>query len=189
MSLGKPLPARITEPFLAAWVALWLVGRGARDLVVSVDGAQPDRMRIVEILKDNCYQHDPPVKGPAWTGQYTAPDRPGIRVTTMPGPDIVATMHGGRRMIGECKGQPTATAERSGQDLVSSYAALGQILFAAADAPSLPDTLLLAFPKTVRFSGFARRLADNRLLNSLPIDLEVVLVDGVGVAELIEPSH
>ena len=116
-------------------------------------------------------------------------ERPTIRVAATPGPDIIATIPGGRRLIGECKGQPTPTAERSGQDLVSSYAALGQMLFAAADQPSLPDALLLAFPRTVRFSGFARRLADNRLLNSLPIDLKVVLIDAAGMVEPIEPSQ
>jgi hypothetical protein len=85
------------------------------------------------------------------------------------------------RILGECKGEPTASAIRSGLDLTAFYAALGQLIVGAGRLSPLP-LLLLAFPKTARFDGFVRELLNNRLL--IEWNLEVILVDREGSVEL-----
>jgi hypothetical protein len=53
------------------------------------------------------------------------------------------------------------------------------LIVAAGNVSPLPSFLLLGFPRTKRFEGFAQKLVGNELLAHL--SLEIVLVDSNGV--------
>lgn len=171
--------SRVTEPTVKAHVALWLANRGATELVISVDGAEPNPTTVVDILEVAGYSRHAAAKDPSWTGIYTATNQQDIRVTSLAGPDIQAAMPGGTRLVGECKGQPTESGVKAGLDLTGFYTALGQLIVAAGGVSPLPEFLLLGFPRTKRFEGFAQKLVGNELLTDR--GLEIVLVDNGGV--------
>ncbi len=118
---------------MKAHIALWLANRGATDLVISVDGAEPNPADVVDILKGAGYSRHAPPKSPSWTGIYTTANHRDIRVTSQAGPDVRAAMPSGTRLLGECKGQPTASGVKAGLDLTGFYTALGQLIVAAGD--------------------------------------------------------
>src|SRR4051794_34712384 len=69
-------------------------------------------MRVIEVLEDSGYTREAPDRAPAWTGHFSARDQSSIRVTALPGPDVVARLRDGRLVLGECKGS-RAQAARS----------------------------------------------------------------------------
>lgn len=174
---------RISEPFLKAHLALWLAGRGATGIVLSVDGAEPLPGDVPEVLTASGYVRQPQASGPAWTGVFRAAGTDDIAVVSRPGADIVARLSDGRRLIGECKGESTPSGVRSGLDRTSVYTALGQLIYTAGGHEPLPDVLLLALPRTTRCEGFATTLARNPLLADW--QMEVVLVDHTGTVSLL----
>jgi len=183
--VSEPLTAarRISEPFLKAHLALWLVKRGATSIVVSVDGAEPQPVDVPEVLAAAGHTRQSQTTRPDWTGVFQSTGAHDIRVVSRPGVDIDATLPDGRRLVGECKGEVTPTGVRSGLDRTAVYTALGQLIYTAGAHDPLPDILLLALPRTARCEGFATTLTHNPLLADW--NLEVVLVNHAGTVALL----
>jgi len=119
---------RITEPFIKTHLALWLVSRGARNITLSVDGAEPSPEIVADVLKGHGYSHQPAPRSIAkWTGEYVASSAR-IVVVSRPGFDVDATFRDGRRCVAECKGEPTPSGVKAGLDLTAFYTGLGSSL-------------------------------------------------------------
>ena len=168
---------RIKEPFLKACVALWLGERGAKEIQVSVDGAEPDPDEFRRILEEAGYTREPR-KGSSveWTGTYR--NERGIEITTisMPGLDIEATFPDGRRFLAEAKGEPTPKGVKAGTDLTVLYTCLGQLIFCLQEP--LPDERALCLPATEKMEGYVRKMLSNPLIKQLGIG--IVLVNSAG---------
>lgn len=179
---------RIAEPFVKVHFALWLASKGANEITVSVDGAEPSPHTVFDVLKAHGYSHMPAPRSIAkWTGQYAAPGRR-IVVVSRPGFDIQAVFPDGKRCVAECKGEPTPKAVQAGLDLTSFYTGLGQLIIALGSLDPMPEWKILALPKTQRLVQIADRASGNSLLRQL--DIQIVLVDGNGgVKELGEPMQ
>lgn len=175
---GYPPPSRIDEPSIKAWLALWLVDKGATDVRISVDGAevQPDRVR--QIFETRGYSHEVQAKSRAgWTGTYT---RGEIRITVVsrPGADVVATLPNDGTFMAECKGEPTLIGVRSGGDLTSLYNALGQLIRHAGQINPPPVEKAIVLPDTLRLRRIAKDLAQNPDVKSRGISILLVSAEG-----------
>ena len=179
MSIVKALTAnkRINEPYLKACVALWLGERGAKEIQVSVDGAEPDPDEFRRTLEEAGYTREPR-KGSSveWTGTYR--NDQGIEITTisMPGLDIEATFPDGTRFLAEAKGEPTPKGVKAGTDLTALYTCLGQLIFCLQEP--LPDERALCLPATERMESYVSKMLRNPLINQLGISIVLVNSEG-----------
>ena len=168
---------RIKEPFLKACVALWLGERGAKEIQVSVDGAEPDPDEFRRTLEEAGFTKEPR-KGSTvqWTGTYR--NDQGIEITTvsMPGLDIEATFPDGKRFVAEAKGEPTPKGVKAGSDLTALYTCLGQLVFCLREP--LPDEMVLCLPATERMEGYVRKMLNNPLIKQLGIGIVLVSSEG-----------
>jgi hypothetical protein len=115
------MATRVTEPLVKAHLALWLTGKGAKEITVSVDGAEPNPISIRDILTNAGYEHRHDPKSSArWTGQYANVDQRVITVVSRPGFDVDTFLPDGRRCVAECKGEPTPSGIKAGFDLTNS---------------------------------------------------------------------
>lgn len=173
---------RIVEPFLKAHLALWLVEKGAEQVTVSVDGAEPTPLAFRKALLDAGYIREP-LKGSvaAFTGCYSREGSPSINCISQPGPDIKAEFPAGRVILAECKGEPTQKGIAAGQDRTSFYTAIGQLIIAAGEKADLPDEMILGLPDTPRIRELSRTALGNPLLQTMPLSL--MLVNGTGRVE------
>jgi hypothetical protein len=169
---------RIHEPWLKAHLALWLVKRGAEDLVVSIDGNEREPAAVRGVFGDAGYAREPVTEKLAWTGVYTHDTQGSITVVSSPGADVLGTLPDKKRLVAECKGQPTPAGVKSGTDLTAFYQGLGQLIFVAGAMSATPDEMLFAVPKTPRFEKFVGIASGNRLV--LQAGLRFALVDGAG---------
>ena len=168
---------RIKEPFLKASVALWLGDRGAKQIQVSVDGAEPDPDEFRRTLEAAGFIREPR-KGSSveWTGTFR--NEQGIEITTisMPGLDIEATFPDGTRFLAEAKGEPTPKGVKAGTDLTALYTCLGQFIFCLQEP--LPDERALCLPFTDRMVSYVDRMLENPMVKRLGVDF--ILVDSKG---------
>lgn len=167
----------MVEPRVKAYLALWLIGRGAREVAVSVDGAEPSPDRVREMLiAAGCVREAMSRSAVGWTGRYTATEGATISVVSRPGIDVMATFEGGTRWLIECKGEPTASGFKSGQDRTLFYTALGQLLMTAG--LSHADHKLVAVPESVRLRLLAKEAVDHPILRTLGVGVLLVRSDG-----------
>lgn len=171
-------PFRIEEPFLKGHLALWLAARGAAEVRVSVDGAEPNPDTIRKLLLAAGYSQQLVAKSrPIWTGLY-ARGQTQITVVSKPGIDIEAVLGDGTIFVAECKGEPTESGTRAGTDLTSLYTALGQLVRRAGEMTPLPEEKVLAIPDMERLRRIAGEIARNQLVQAMGITL--LLVDAQG---------
>jgi len=167
-------PLRIEEPFLKGQLALWLPARGAVQVRVSVDGAEPNPDTIRQLLSTAGYLKTSIAKSrPIWTGLY-ARDQTEITVVSRPGIDIEAALGDGTIFVAECKGEATQSGIRAGTDLTSLYTALGQLIRRAGEMSTLPQEKALVIPDTGRLRRIAREIARNQFIQLLGIALLLV---------------
>lgn len=133
---------------MKAHLALWLTAQGARHIEVSVDGAEPDPVAIRRIFAEARFTRRPLEKSRAeWTGTYAAPTGTEVIVKSVPGIDVSARFPDGRQWVAECKGEPTASGVKAGQDLTDFYTCLGQLVLRSGDRK------ILATAKSTRTTG------------------------------------
>jgi len=176
---------RITEPFVKVSYTLWLVSKGANNIEVSVDGAEPKHEIVAQTLALKGYRRQP-LKGSnvSWTGIFSCK---GVEITVLskPGVDIKAYFQDGKILVAECKGEPTPSGVKSGLDLTAFYTALGQLIITADDEGKPPSNLVLVVPDTSRLRDRVIRTSQNTRFNKLGVGL--VLVDESGKVTEITP--
>lgn len=177
---------RVTEPFVKISYVLWLVGKGATNILVSVDGAEPEHEIVARTLESKAYRRQA-LKGSKvdWTGHFLT-EGVDITVSSRPGIDIEAHFPNGEVLAAECKGEPTPAGVRSGTDLTAFYTALGQLIITADDEGKSPPILVLVVPDTPRLRDIVTRAAQNTRLKKLSIGL--ALVDESGKVTEITPN-
>lgn len=177
---------RVTEPFVKISYVLWLVGKGATNILVSVDGAEPEHEIVAQGLESKGY-HRQSLMGSKvnWTGHFST-EGVDITVSSRPGIDIEAHFPNGEILAAECKGEPTPAGVRSGSDLTAFYTALGQLIITADDERKPPPNLALVVPSTPRLRGIVIRAAQNTRLKKLGVGLS--LVDESGKVTEITPN-
>jgi|GEM_PF-4480683 len=169
---------RINEPFVKVSYALWLVSKGANNIEVSVDGAEPEHEVVANALASKGYQRAPLESSNAdYTGIFS---NKGVVITVLsrPGIDIKAYFQDGKILVAECKGEPTSSGVKSGLDLTAFYTALGQLIITADDGEKLPSNLAVVMPDTPRLRERVIRFSKNARFAKLDVDL--VLVDESG---------
>ena len=178
---------RITEPFVKVHYVLWLVGKGANKILVSVDGAEPNHEMVAQTLEREGYNRQPLIHSKVdWTGVFTKAEVT-ITVFSNPGIDIKAHFTNGELLLAECKGEPTASGIKSGQDLTALYAALGQFILTANDeAKNERLNLALVVPDSTRLKEKLALTGKNTRLKKLGIGL--ALVDESGKVKEITPN-
>jgi hypothetical protein len=177
---------RIYEPFVKISYVLWLVAKGATNVRVSVDGAEPEHEKVARTLELRGYRRLP-IKGSKvdWTGRFSW-EGVDITVLSQPGIDVEAYFPNGKVLVAECKGEPTEKAVKAGLDLTAFYTALGQLIITAGDGGNSPKSLALVVPDTPRLRDIVTRASQNTRLNKLGVGL--VLVDELGNITEITPN-
>ncbi len=177
---------RVTEPFVKISYVLWLVTKGANNIRVSVDGAEPQRQIVAQTLESKAYRRQS-LEGSKvdWTGRFSR-EAVDITVLSQPGVDIEAHFPDGKVLVAECKGEPTPKGVKSGIDLTAFYTALGQLIITADDERKSPPNLALVVPDTPRLRGIVIRAAQNTRLKKLGVGLS--LVDESGKVTEITPN-
>ncbi len=177
---------RVTEPFVKISYVLWLVGKGANNICVSVDGAEPEHEIVAQTLESKGYRRQS-LKGSKvdWTGLFS---RKAVEITVLsqPGIDIKARFPDSRVIAAECKGEPTPKGVKAGADLTAFYTALGQLIITADDEEKSLLNLVLVVPDTPRLRGIVIRSAQNTRLKKLGIGL--AFVDESGKVTEITPN-
>lgn len=173
---------RILEPSIKSHLALWLVTQGATDIRISVDGAEPHASVVKSILTEAGYSHHADHHSKAdWTGEYKS-SACKITVVSQPGIDIETTLPGIGDWVAECKGEPTDKGSKAGQDRVSFYTAIGQLLLTVGSRKELPAVRAVGLPDTKRMANLVRDCSDNALLKCVGIKFLLVDKEG-GVTE------
>jgi len=165
---------RIIEPFVKVSYALWLVSKGANNIIVSVDGAEPEPETVARRLGSKGYRREP-LKGSRveWTGVFSKGEVQ-ITVISHSGIDIKAYFPNERLIVAECKGEPTPKGIKSGLDLTALYTALGQLIITADDEGKSPSRLVLVMPAISRLIARATKTAQNTRFKKLDIGLSLV---------------
>ena len=178
---------RITEPFVKVHYVLWLVGKGANKILVSVDGAKPNHEIVAQTLEREGYNRQPLIDSKVnWTGHFTKAEVT-ITVFSRPGIDIKAYFTNGELLLAECKGEPTASGIKSGQDLTALYTALGQLILTVNnEAKSEHLNLALVVPDSTRLKDKLALTGRNTRLKQMRIGL--ALVDESGKIKEITPN-
>lgn len=175
---------RITEPFVKISYVLWLVGKGATDIFVSVDGAEPEHEIVAQRLESKGYRRQPLIGSRVnWTGHFST-EGVDVTVASRPGIDIKAHFPNGEVLAAECKGDPTPKGVKSGTDLTAFYTALGQLIITADDEGKSPPNLVLVVPDTPRLRNIVIRASQNTRLTKLGVGLALVAESGK-VTEII----
>jgi hypothetical protein len=170
---------RIVEPFVKASYTMWLIDKGAINVNISVDGAEPNPEQVTEILKSKGYVREPlSTSTVSWTGRFTSQEKAEILVSSQPGVDISATFQDERVLVAECKGEPTPTAIRSGLDRTAFYAAIGQLIITCGNLSAQPQQKVIVLADTNRLRKLASDATQNTLLRQ--IGLSFALVDRLG---------
>jgi len=177
---------RVTEPFVKISYVLWLVSKGANNIRVSVDGAEPNPQIFSQTLESKSYRRQS-LKGSRvdWTGRFSR-EVVDITVLSQPGIDIEAHFPDGKVLVAECKGESTPKGVKSGVDLTAFYTALGQLIITADNEGKSPLNLALVMPDTPRLRDIVIRAAQNTRLKKLGVGL--ALVDESGKVTEITPN-
>jgi hypothetical protein len=178
---------RITEPFIKISYVLWLLDKGAQNIRISVDGTEPEHQIIAQTLALKGF-HREPLSGSKvdWTGKFSKKEVE-IIIISKPGIDIEAHFPNEKVLLAECKGEPTSSATRSGQDLRALYTALGQLIITAnSEEESVPLNLALVLPYSIRLKEILTRTARNTRLIKLGIGLAII--DKSGKVSEITPN-
>jgi len=177
---------RVTEPFVKISYVLWLVAKGANNIRVSVDGAEPEHKIVAQTLEFKAYRRQSLMGSKVdWTGRFSR-EAVDITVLSKPGIDIEAHFPDGKVLVAECKGEPTPSGVKSGLDLTAFYTALGQLIITADDEGKSPLKLVLVVPDTPRLRDRVIRSAQNSRLRKLGVGL--ALVDESGKVTEITPN-
>jgi hypothetical protein len=169
---------RISEPFVKASLALWLVDRGATQVRISVDGAeiQPDQVR--RVFRSSGYSHQAAQRSCVkWTGEFVR-DAVRITVVSRPGVDVIADLPDGTKFLAECKGEPSRSGVEAGADLTSLYNALGQLIRHSGEMSPADKELCLVAADTERMRKITRELRKNPAVAALQISILLVNAEG-----------
>ena len=175
---------RITEPRVKVSYVFWLVEKGAKDIRVLIDGAEPECEIVAEKLISRGYTRQPLAGSKKnWTGHFSK-NEVHITVSSRPGIDIEAYFPNGKALAAECKGEPTPKGVKSGTDLTALYTALGQLLI-TSDAIKATN-LALVVPDTLRLRAIVTRNSQNIQIKKLGVGIS--LVNESGEVEEITPN-
>ena len=179
-SVGMPTPIkRVVEPFVKAAFANWLVQHGARKVTVSIDGMEKCAEEFPKYLDylGGGYEFIKSFKSKTnWAGIYTHRSGVVVRVRSMPGLDVQATLKSHETLVAECKGEPTDGGIKTGRDLTNLYCCLGQLMVFAGQEETLPDRRFLVVPKSAseQFCETICRLGTNPLIVAAGIEIAEV---------------
>ena len=179
MESGGTKATRILEPFIKISYAMWLIGKGAVKVSISVDGSEHNPEQVADVIVSRGYVREPlSTSTVSWTGRFTCQGRAEILVSSQPGVDISAVFHDRSVLVAECKGEPTPAAIRSGLDRTAFYAAIGQLIIACGNLAAQPQQKVIVLADTSRLQRLASEAAENTLLRQ--IGLSFALVDSLG---------
>ena len=170
---------RIVEPFVKVSYAMWIIGKGAISVNISVDGAEPNHKQVAKILISKGYVREPlATSNVSWTGRFSLKGKVEVVVLSQPGVDIAATFENKRLLVAECKGEPTPAAIRSGLDRTAFYTAIGQLIITCGNLPAQPQQKVIVLADTDRLRALARYAVQNTLLRQIGVSF--ALVDRLG---------